>query len=90
MATFSFDADSLEVREFVPPKRSQNPNNKTGLDYFDDTTRFVIKRKYIYDLKTGDRFCNLDSRTHHDKWYSSHDQNGDAYWCPDCSDAQYG
>jgi hypothetical protein len=83
------EAFDIEIKEWTPPKRSTNPNNKTGLaDY--DCDEYVIKRKYIYRVSDNFKVCNMPAREHHDKWYSQHDQNGDAYWCPDCDDMQVG
>jgi hypothetical protein len=51
---------------------------------------YVLKRKYWYSPDGQTRYCNLSPQEHHAKWYSQHDENGDYYWCPDCSDMQVG
>lgn len=83
--------DNVVIEEFKPRSRvTTNPKNHTGNPWFDDETQFVYKRKYIYRISDGSRFCNVDERTHRDNWYSKHDQDGDFYWCPNCDDCQAG
>jgi len=51
---------------------------------------YILKRKYWYSPDGQTRFCNLNPIEHSQKKYSQHDENGDFYWCPDCSDMQVG
>lgn len=81
----------VTIREFVPVKlNSTNPRNKTRNPHYDNASEYSIGPKFIRRKSDNFRICNMPSTEHHEKWYSSHDENGDAYWCPDCDDMQVG
>lgn len=87
---FDFTHDDLQVTEWTPPTKSNNPANKIGIGEYDDETKYTITPDFIIRLSDKSRFCNLPDREHRDKWYSKHDSDGDFYWCPDCDDLQAG
>jgi hypothetical protein len=77
--------EEVVVKEFVPIKNIENANIK-----FYRENGYTLIGKYWYSENKKTRFCNLSVSDHSAKRYSSHDQNGDCYWCPDCDDMQVG